>query len=961
VKKQNRVVQPWIVSLAAGLTLWAGAGIGFYLASHPGERSLAGVTDDRGDNPYRFGTACPTQGQWTQAALENTRAIYAAVEGLLNNPACKGKEGTISRIVADFKSAEAVIQDAKSDTLGVEAETLPAELSALRNVVGAHIGDVKATSNLLFRKSIDAAKLASTAAATTASTLSSVDNAGAIVSLYNRTHRASSYGVKMAQQIFAALPTLDECLMGQPDVANTILSGAIKVGAAFSTGGEGLGYNLGSALATLTATMRDRRFTQVMRQLDQTELWFSISCLMEQTSKNYCEAENAREMLEVSRQAYVKGMNGVKTGDKDAYENDPLRGYYLLTRELPLIANWINQLKLGTDPRSTGDATMQKEAIERVNEYWKTKKDISGNFSLHYLDMMALPTVEARQQSALGLVAEMAKSLSSGAGSSFILQSLPNPQILPYYLIGLDAVPEEMKISQKNIRDISWLEWMGSGADGHMQPQFNDPVELARTLKLRIDTLLQRADNNANAFFRKRLVIDPLNLISLTLTTNSQNMTVFQAYGSVIRYLEALRGRLKHSDTDNVLYALTDDTIFRVKQVVNAYQRIMNVGRTLRNTAGEPTDNRDAIKAATDKIIDIVFEQFQVLYQSDAFLTNRISTLINRDFSIRIKDGLDMTEHQKDLMMAAQDHLVENIIQFHGKNITNAINDLGKASTINQQNLVQFEQMFADQLYLFIAQLNEIAHNRPSSVNTMDDFRRKLEKQNKGKARREYWREFGKISVPRDGWVGAWTKSLRYLRYLVDPKQGMREQHPELYERHRDENAISIPGDDRFGGTAQFHAELCIQTLAFVNRDRFYPICKDAVLKSGYTTDSDRTLEIPYLSAWRTKNPMPISEWAKKVNADPRLRSERVCAYNNYLIRNWVRFLQDRDRRNDEEETQGEYQILKEEREAREKFEKAEQELKLKKQQEEQQKKDDETGNGSDDPNAKKPTRGFGT
>ena len=62
--------------------------------------------------PYNFGGSCPSQGAWTQMALQQTRQISAAVRQLKDNPACKG----ITNVVQNLQAASAVLD------MGAETE-----------------------------------------------------------------------------------------------------------------------------------------------------------------------------------------------------------------------------------------------------------------------------------------------------------------------------------------------------------------------------------------------------------------------------------------------------------------------------------------------------------------------------------------------------------------------------------------------------------------------------------------------------------------------------------------------------------------------------------------------------------------------------------------------------------------------------------------------------------------------
>ena len=58
--------------------------------------------------------------------------------------------------------------------------------------------------------------------------------------------------------------------------------------------------------------LRDRRFTLALRKLDETQFWFSVSCLIESTIKNYCDAQEAQEILATDEKDIPTLLRGMK-------------------------------------------------------------------------------------------------------------------------------------------------------------------------------------------------------------------------------------------------------------------------------------------------------------------------------------------------------------------------------------------------------------------------------------------------------------------------------------------------------------------------------------------------------------------------------------------------------------------------------------------------------------------------
>ncbi len=876
------------------------------------------------NDPYTFGTGCSTQGEWTQAALQSLNGLYSVIADLKENPKCKGKESTINGIIRDFESAQKELNLSANDENATSIESLPGEISALTQI-GSLGGGSENINRLLYRRTIKAAaKGAEEASHLSEAAEFSPDPATAVKALYKRSNRAASYGLEMVSKIFTAIPTLDECIMGQPDIGLSIISAAVKVGGAFGSNGGGAAHSLGNAIASLGSMLRDRNFTRAMRQIDERKFWNSVSCLLETTAKNYCDVENAQEMLKYSKENYTRLMKETRTGLADPQSDNPLEGYYLLSRELPAISNWLMRLKLGTDPRTTADAALQKEAIEKVNEYWKMKKEVAGVMGSRMLDVMALPDLSARQNGMYGLVRELVEQLTkNGNAATFIFQT-KREALLPYYLIGLDEIPEVARADVRNTRAISWVDWMEQGGEkGSLNPIFNVPTGIARIVSDRLDSLLRASDTNAAAFFRQRLVQDKLDLINKTLTGN--NFTVYESFHHVIRYLDRFERRLLESNSDTNLAMLVSiaDTRKRLKLILGSYQRIMALGRDYRDGKIDITPDSADVDRAAKEIIDAVFYNFNVLYQSDVFLTNRLTTYINQDFAILARRGKNLSQHQRDLMFVAQDHLVQKLVSNFGQDQTSALNDMATAQTINDGALKTFEEVFSDTFLLMLEEINEKVHGRSTSPAALQILAAKRLEADRSSSRNT----IKHIPLPFFGFDPMFAQFSKWFRMATVGKE-LKKDSPDLYYRAGNPNRIT-GGDTANGDYNRYRAIVCAHTLAFEQRDRFYPFCKDAVIESAYSVEGNslNNLDLRYSDFWpKSDRAIDISAYAKKINrpGNEKLKSKRICAFNNFTIKNWVRVLQDRDQRDDDARTNGEFSFEKEERESREAFEKRE-------------------------------------
>jgi hypothetical protein len=699
-------------------------------------------------------------------------------------------------------------------------------------------------------------------------------------------------GITTMERVFNVLPAYDTCLMGQPDQGLALMSAAVKIGASFATAGEGVGHRLGGAMASLVTMLRNRNFTKAMRKLNETEFWFSVSCVVETTTKSWCDARNAQDMLQYSQDEYHRTMKGVAKGMKDPNSDNPLEGYYLMVRELPIIAQWLRSVKLGTDPKTSADAAFKNDAIESYNEFLKLDNVIRAEFNTQKIIMDGFADDEGKRNTLYEMVVKISDLMLVKKGAGQFFRMSINDAYLPFFLIGLKEIPAECRaVREGGMPAVEWDKWMKSGGPGGTYvPVFDDPVMLSRIVQARMLDLLDRAADRASVFFRQRLVVDLQNLLNLTLT--GQYLSVREALQHTLRYLERFEKRLSKSDVDSMLLPSVLQTKSRIRRILESYNDVLRLGRELQNGT-QLTDKELELRAdaAARNLIDTVFDELKVLYQTDVMLTNRLTTFINRDFSMRIRAGKGMTSHQRELLVITQEHLLEKLIEAHGVNPTSAKQDLVNAQVINKRNLESIEEVFADTMYNVIEELNQIAHGKPASPEVLKQLAAERFRRDRAARRASvpFFMVPGGAPVPMTGWKG-------FLDWFI-PGRRLKAEHPDLYVRADNANRVTSGRDDEFGSFSQLWSRLCAQTLSFEKRAKYVDVCQGAVVKSYYAGKNEHSpLDLTY-------NDYLNKKAAAAIAADPVKVARRTCAVNDFNIRNLVRYLEDRDNRLDNAET----------------------------------------------------------
>jgi hypothetical protein len=838
---------------------------------------------------YNFGGNCPSQGAWTQQALQQTGIIKDAIRKLKDNPACKGLETVITDLQAAATELEIPKGEENQET---RLESLPTEMNALQKTLTDGNSVNSDASTMLLNRTIEAATISSDISSSTS--LGAVTNGlansstavktGGLSLLYKKLKAPTMKGLELATKVMQILPQYDECLIGQPSQGLAIIAGSVKVAAAMSASGEGVGDKLGNAIASLMNMLRERKFTLALRELDETEFWFSMSCLIESSTKNYCDAQDAQEIMKYSQDQYKASMNKIKTADRTAptYDN-PLEGYYLLVRELPKISSWLQKVQFGVSPKLAADANFKNKIWEQVTDLTKSVNSLTGFFNEQMLFMRELTDVEAKRNQLFEVIHAISGKMSGGAegggadGTQFFSTTV-NGSLLPFYLIGRDIIPEACRPTELRPMGQDWEMWMKtSGANGGFIADFADPDKLAIVVESRMNEIIAAASAKSSAYFRQRLVVDMPNLVAQTLT--SQYMTIRKAFENVYNYLVRFENKLNKDDMDVILIPNVRQTKIKIQKFLKSYDALHQLGKEMANTKSSMDDVTldPKVNEAAKQVIDTVYNEFNVLFQKDTYLTNRLTTFIEKDFAMRVRAGTNMTPYQKDLMVINQENLLQKLTEVHGLNPTKAQQDLAAAQMINKRNIESIEEVFSDSLYRMIANVKAVVDGKgDAGFQATIDARLAKEK-------RALMKVSTNFRLPFDPGVQAGM----FLSSWLFGKTIIKNANPDLYQAPK--NAKHIMGiDDKFGSFARMQAMFCAQTLSFERRSVFYDICKNTSLKSFYVDKPE--LNLDYNKYLPDNMFTPI-----KIRQSPELTGKNICAMNEFSIRNIVQWLKDQD------------------------------------------------------------------
>lgn len=820
-------------------------------------------------SPYTFGGGCASQGSWTQSALAQTDEILSTINQLKDNPACKGLETIVQGLqIAQSNFAFPKGQEGRADRL----ESIFGEISNLTSYLVSSPDMKDSLVKLLLNRTIEGTTLAldSTAAATVTADPALAAAQVAAQSLATRVQRATLTGMDALDQYFKALPRLQECLIGKPDQGTALIAAGIKLAAALAGSGEGVTTRLGDSIAGLVTMLRDRSFAVIRAKLDESQFWTSMSCLVETTSQAYCSAQDAYDLLYFSANQMRYARTEQESGKR--FDN-PLEGYYLLVREVPNIAQWLQKVQFGTTPKFQTDALFKNSVWENILDLEKSINNLRGVFNEEQLMLSSLTDKEAKKNKVLEMIGDIIKLMSNEHSGTENFYSLSvNSNLLPWYLIGRDKIPDALVPRDGNMNiTIDWSRYMQNGNNGGYLPEFDDPDLLASRIEKRLESVIEQAQAKASAYFRQRLIVDTNYLVSDAVT--DQNITVVTSLQHVYDYLDKLRNKVLTSpEGDIAIVPSISDTQLRIKKTLDAFGSLRELARQQAAKGSDGMDDsqlNSRIQEGYKNVIQVAFDQFNVLLQRDTLLTVRLSTFVREDFAMRVRAKENMTEYDRNVLIVSGKNLLDRLVDIQRVNPAETELDLRQAQVINKRNLEAVEELFSDSLHQEMQELGAVA-SRPAEANPETAP--------------------GPAGLPHSTDMGLTQNSSQ--RPLPTESGWKRNNVPwwKFWEPHYD--SVPLAADDKYGSFEQLKAKLCIQTLAFENRAKFIDLCRGTVLRSVFDDPRD-----PDTSSQRLSS--SYDSYLRHYPPDRPTTGENICAFRDFERRNQVYWMtRDLDRSN---------------------------------------------------------------
>ncbi|MBX3017691.1 MAG: hypothetical protein KF767_07375 [Bdellovibrionaceae bacterium] len=670
-------------------------------------------------NSYAFQVSCASRGYWTAQALGEMSRLQEVLVELQNDPNCKG----IESVVQQMQSAKRIMQehDLPEGQNSTRFMNLPGEIAAIYSYVsgGATGALMESARSLLVNKILGMAaaknNIGVQAPTETKASSSPVDDMQMTwESMAERTRRSSLTGMTMMQKVFEVLPNYEQCVSNRPNQSLALVSAAITMFAAFASGENGSTHELARTLSSMVTYMRNVKFGRMLGKLKQMEYWANLSCLLESTNNVYCNVQDTYALLDFQKAGYrteldratATGPTGLTREQMNQLgrPDHPLHGYYIMVREIPTISRWLQEVQFGVEPKLKQDADFKNATLTTMTNFLAAINNIKAIFNEKMVIYQRTTDINARRNQLFALLKDIVDNQLLGrmGEENFFSMAIPEKK-LPFYLMGYEEVPAEVLPNQFRTHSANWADWIENG--GTFRGEWSDPDKLLEIIRSRLWNVMDQASELGSNWFRQRFNVDPINLISRSVT--DPNISAVESLVSVYGYLGRLTERLSKDTTKNYI-VLPDlvDTIDRLQKVLGAFQQMRELTREffpngtksgrdlgLEIAQLDPLRKKKIIETA-GQILTETYIQFNIILQRDTFLANRLNTMVMYDYSDRVRRGEGMDQYVRDLMVVTGRNLIDRLIEAQGTNPNQARVDLDTAVTMLSTNMEVMEEMF---------------------------------------------------------------------------------------------------------------------------------------------------------------------------------------------------------------------------------------------------------------------------
>lgn len=599
-----------------------------------------------------FAQSCPSNGEWTQAALNDSKNLIAVIDAIAKDEDCKTLGGALGQLATlnDQVTQLAEMSETKKQIAAYDAQErdLLIEISKSTNQV-----DIDNMNLSLRTIQVGRAGLLGRESAQ-----KEMSGTNAVVAL--------SRAVQAADASFSQIAANQKCQEKNPTLLTAATSMVTSIGSAVSAINPALGIGLqagGVFIATAADQIRLGTFNRRIRRLAEgTTAYNGYKCALETMNTRWCDMVDARSFL-----AYKTRIRA------NELSNELKEAIRLNDREIPVLLDWLLKVKSGVAPQTTADGERQRYAYARkaTLEALEAKGISRINQS-----RSEYQTVESDFAQRWNLIRAIVNELAPPP-NPYQQSDIKNPfhdvwpaGYLPYYLIGVSIDDESIRTQGNFLPLDNWKKPATFNPDlDTVRKNFQDLVKAARIKVEREMTEVLRPD----AAFTLATAYD--------IPGNAYKISPMTALQNLISFFE----KNPPKEDERPFLKIYNGTLQKLQTIREATENAI-LSDPFSFGGSVEQESLEAILLAADLTYGTV------VIQARLELLARISVL-NLIEESPAEDQIVVAQ------LLASDRFMDTLSKFTGKDDLGAIqDDILRAMSITTRNLDNFSKTFAKML-----------------------------------------------------------------------------------------------------------------------------------------------------------------------------------------------------------------------------------------------------------------------
>ncbi len=590
-----------------------------------------------------FSASCSSEGDWTQAALAQTRALQTVLENLKTNDSCAG----LSSALGSVQSLSAEIQRLSSNSALV-AEKQAEEKKRQILLSLQETTDPALISLLTTELATAEVELASARAAS--STSSETSQTGNLVSGMTQVTGYLSTLMSSSTQ-------LGSCLRDHPALGVQLGAGALAIAGTFVNPAIGVALSsAGQILGGVVDFARREKLNQYIDDVESVRMEAALACGLESMANTYCEAQDVYRLARIQAESF----SGAAT------TNRFWRGLDLWSNRVPKLMAWIAKIASGVSPGDPVTADRQNDAWRKVNSLQANLRVVEGLVA-ETERLLATPQEGGSASNWQEIVtrAALKRMLDAiyGDAKYYPVAQFYSTRAALLYKIVLDTKPPSNSTEWKNEDTIELPPRGFSEITARARGIFADiGQQLLAQLHLVIDI-------DPSGLLREAMQPDtvgsfsPVEVIRDFISFLEDSATFFQGQG-------------------------TEESLSLVPLIRETQGILAEVLTFVVTSTGSMSSDREVVAK--------IFEKLNLLYGTD-FISGRIYRHIQWDVNARVEAG-ELPRDVTELLRLSGRDAARELLGVSRSGLDELVQDIGTAQSISQRNVENFVNVFQNGL-----------------------------------------------------------------------------------------------------------------------------------------------------------------------------------------------------------------------------------------------------------------------